>query len=77
MSRAKLLISCWSVHSRKRFGDAVRESNIVDRKAIDVKSFVIEDRFGHQRPFEYEYEYRFTEYEYEEGRNALMPDLID
>ena len=74
VSGTKPLISCWSVHSRKQFGDSVRENDVIDRKTMDVKSFVIEVRFVHQRPFEYEYEYRFTEYEYEKFRSASLPE---
>ncbi len=52
----------------------VRKRNVFYRKTINVESFMIEDRFVHQSPFEYEYEYRFTEYEYDEDRIALMPE---
>jgi hypothetical protein len=30
---------------------------VLDRKSIDVESFVVKNWFGHLRPFEYEYEY--------------------
>ncbi len=49
----------------ERPGDAIRESNVVNREAINVKPLMIESRFRHHDPFEYEYEYRDAEYEYE------------
>ncbi len=36
---------------------------VLDRKSIDIESFIIKDRIGLLRPFEYEY--RDAEYEYE------------
>ena len=43
---------------------------VLDRRSIDIESFVVKDSLCDLRPFEYEYEYeyRFTEYEYEEIR---------
>ena len=37
----------------------------LNRKAINIESFVVESQFCHHAPFEYEYEYRCTEYEYD------------
>ncbi len=36
---------------------------VLDRKSIDIESFMVKDRIGLLRPFEYEY--RDAEYEYE------------
>ncbi len=75
LSGSEPLIASGSIHTRKSFCNAVRECHVLYRKTIKVESFMIENWFVHQSPFEYkyDYEYRFTEYEYDEGRTALMP----
>ena len=65
LGRPKPLVTRRSIDSRQSFGDLVREGNLFDRQAIDIKSFVVESRLGNRSPFEYEYEYRCTEYEYD------------
>lgn len=65
------LVTGRSIHSGQSGGDVVRKRNLLNRKTINVQTFVVESRLGHRGPFEYEYEYSCTEYEYD------LPDERD
>ena len=56
LSRAKPLIACLAICATKYSGDLVRKRNVVDRKTINVESFMIESQCCHHAPFEYEYD---------------------
>ena len=63
MRGAKPLITDVTIRSTKQLGNSVRRRHVLDRQPVHVELLVIEDRLGHNAPFEYEY--RSAEYEYE------------
>jgi hypothetical protein len=70
------LIARVSFRTMESFRDSIGHSEALDRKSVDVESFVAEDWLCHLRPFEYEY--RCTEYEYgEKPLRCTNNDLTD
>ena len=54
-----------TVRTVQQFRNVKCSSNVFDREAINIKSIMVEDWFGHVCPrFDYEHEHRFTEYEH-------------
>jgi hypothetical protein len=68
MEAIELRVAMDRVHDdccRSNSTRCVRKRDVVNREAITVEFFVIEDWFGHQSPFEHEQEHRFAEHEHE------------